>query len=91
MYLVPMVVEQTNRRKSIRYIFSFAKGSYCFSGQCHDDQVANLIVAQLLFLEVRTPIKILIFTLIVREVLLPPGWQSMIQCNTSGLMYLLSV
>ncbi len=57
-YLVPMVVEQTNRGERAYDIYSrLLKDRIVFLGSAIDDQVANLIVAQLLFLEGEDPDK----------------------------------
>ena len=54
--LIPMVVEQTNRGERAYDIFSrLLKDSIIFVGSPIDDQVANLIIAQLLFLEADDP------------------------------------
>ena len=54
--LVPMVVEQTSRGERAFDIYSrMLKDSIIFLGTPIDDQVANLIVAQLLFLEAEDP------------------------------------
>lgn len=56
MGLVPMVVEQTSRGERAFDIFSrLLKERIIFLGTPIDDQVANLIVAQLLFLEAEDP------------------------------------
>lgn len=56
MALVPMVVEQTSRGERAFDIFSrLLKDSIIFLGTPIDDQIANLIVAQLLFLEAEDP------------------------------------
>ena len=50
--LVPMVVEQTNRGERAYDIFSrLLKDSIIFIGTTIDDAVANLVIAQMLFLE----------------------------------------
>ena len=50
--LVPMVVEQTNRGERAYDIFSrLLKDSIIFIGTPIDDQIANLAIAQMLFLE----------------------------------------
>ncbi|MEO8483239.1 MAG: ATP-dependent Clp endopeptidase proteolytic subunit ClpP [Acidobacteriota bacterium] len=50
--LIPMVVEQTNRGERAYDIFSrLLKDSIIFVGTPIDDQVANLVIAQMLFLE----------------------------------------
>jgi ATP-dependent Clp protease protease subunit len=54
--LVPMVVEQTNRGERAYDIFSrLLKDSIIFIGTSIDDQVANLVIAQMLFLEAEDP------------------------------------
>lgn len=54
--LVPMVVEQTSRGERAFDIYSrLLKDSIIFIGTPIDDMVANLIVAQLLFLEAEDP------------------------------------
>ncbi|HNX92103.1 MAG TPA: ATP-dependent Clp endopeptidase proteolytic subunit ClpP [Syntrophomonas sp.] len=57
-YLVPMVVEQTNRGERSYDIYSrLLKDRIVFLGSAIDDTVANLIIAQLLFLEADNPDK----------------------------------
>ncbi|MCV4871555.1 ATP-dependent Clp protease proteolytic subunit, partial [Escherichia coli] len=54
--LVPMVVEQTSRGERAFDIYSrLLKDSIIFIGTPIDDTIANLIVAQLLFLEAEDP------------------------------------
>jgi ATP-dependent Clp protease protease subunit len=56
MALVPMVVEQTSRGERAFDIYSrLLKDNIIFLGTPIDDQIANLIVAQLLFLEAEDP------------------------------------
>ena len=58
MNLVPMVVEQTNRGERAYDIFSrLLKDSIIFIGTPIDDQIANLVIAQMLFLEAEDPDK----------------------------------
>ena len=58
MTLVPMVVEQTNRGERAYDIFSrLLKENIVFLGTPLDDAVANLVTAQLLFLESEDPQK----------------------------------
>lgn len=55
-YLVPYVIEQTNRGERSYDIYSrLLKDRIVFLGSPIDDQVANLIVAQFLFLESDDP------------------------------------
>lgn len=57
-YLVPMVVEQTGRGERSYDIYSrLLKERIVFLGTAIDDTVANLIVAQLLFLDSEDPDK----------------------------------
>lgn len=57
-YLVPMVVEQTNRGERSYDIYSrLLKDRIVFIGSAIDDTVANLVIAQLLFLEAEDPDK----------------------------------
>ena len=57
-YLVPMVVEQTNRGERSYDIYSrLLKDRIIFLGGAIDDDVSNLIVAQMLFLEAEDPEK----------------------------------
>jgi ATP-dependent Clp protease protease subunit len=57
-YLVPMVIEQTNRGERSFDIYSrLLKDRIVFLGTAVDDAVANLIVAQLLHLESEDPDK----------------------------------
>jgi ATP-dependent Clp protease, protease subunit len=58
MALVPMVVEQTNRGERAYDIYSrLLKDNIIFIGTPIDDTVANLVTAQLLFLEAEDPEK----------------------------------
>ncbi|MHB1610379.1 MAG: ATP-dependent Clp protease proteolytic subunit [Sulfobacillus sp.] len=55
-YLVPMVIEQTNRGERSYDIYSrLLKERIIFLGSAIDDDVANLVIAQLLFLESDDP------------------------------------
>src|SRR3981189_3281256 len=56
MQLIPMVVEQTNRGERAYDIFSrLLKDSIVFVGTPIDDNVANLVIGQMLFLEAEDP------------------------------------
>ncbi|HET9129764.1 MAG TPA: ATP-dependent Clp protease proteolytic subunit, partial [Terriglobia bacterium] len=58
MTLIPMVVEQTNRGERAYDIYSrLLRDSIIFIGTPIDDNVSNLIIAQLLFLEAEDPEK----------------------------------
>ncbi|HCE04535.1 MAG TPA: ATP-dependent Clp endopeptidase proteolytic subunit ClpP [Acidobacteria bacterium] len=54
--LVPMVVEQTNRGERAYDIYSrLLKDSIIFIGTTIEDSIANLVIAQMLFLEAEDP------------------------------------
>ncbi|MDN5347259.1 MAG: ATP-dependent Clp protease, protease subunit [Clostridia bacterium] len=56
--LVPIVVEQTNRGERAYDIYSrLLKDRIIFLGSAIDDHVANLVIAQMLFLEAEDPDK----------------------------------
>ena len=57
MVLIPTVIEQTNRGGNVYDIYSgYLKIALCFRWPA-DDHVANLVVAQLLFLNAQSPDK----------------------------------
>ncbi len=57
-FTIPYVVEQTSRGERAYDIFSrLLKDNVVFLGSAVDDQVASLIIAQLLFLEAENPEK----------------------------------
>jgi len=57
-YMVPMVVEQTSRGERASDIYSrLLQENIIFLGQPIDDNVANLVIAQLLFLTAENPEK----------------------------------
>lgn len=57
-FLVPMVVEQTGRGERAYDIFSrLLKDRIVFIGSPIDDNIANLVIAQMLFLEAEDPEK----------------------------------
>ena len=54
--LIPMVVEQTNRGERAYDIYSrLLKDNIIFLGRSIDDDVSNLVIAQMLFLEAENP------------------------------------
>ena len=56
--LIPMVVEQTNRGERAYDIYSrLLKDNIIFLGRSIDDDISNLIIAQMLFLEAENPEK----------------------------------
>jgi ATP-dependent Clp protease protease subunit len=57
-FLVPMVIEQTNRGERAYDIYSrLLKDNVIFLGSQINDDVANLVIAQMLFLEAENPEK----------------------------------
>ncbi len=58
MPLIPMVVEQTNRGERAYDIYSrLLKDNIVFIGSAIDDNLSNVVIAQLLFLEAEDPEK----------------------------------
>ena len=56
--LIPMVVEQTNRGERAYDIYSrLLKDNIIFLGRPIDDDIASLVIAQMLFLEAENPEK----------------------------------
>ncbi len=84
MALVPMVVEQTSRGERAYDIYSrLLRDNIIFLGTPIDDQVANLIVAQMLFLQGEDPEKTFPFTSILRAAPSPRAWQFTTRCSSS--------
>ena len=86
MVLVPMVIEQTSRGERAYDIYSrLLKDNIIFLGQPVDDTIANLIIAQMLFLESENPEKDISF-----YINSPGGvdhgraWRSTTRCSTSS-------
>ena len=88
MALVPMVVEQTSRGERAFDIYSrLLKDSIIFIGTPIDDQIANLIVAQLLFLEAEDPERdINLYINSARAARSRPAWRSTTRCSSSRTM-----
>ena len=85
MQLVPMVVEQTNRGERAYDIFSrLLKDSIIFIGTPIDDQIANLVIAQMLFLEAEDPDKDIMLYINSPADRSPRGWRSTTRCSSSG-------
>src|SRR3989475_6008500 len=58
MPLIPMVVEQTNRGERAYDIYSrLLRDNIVFIGNAIDDNLSNLVIAQLLYLEAEDPEK----------------------------------
>lgn len=88
MNLVPMVVEQTNRGERSYDIYSrLLKDRIIFLSSAIDDDVANLVIAQLLFLAAEDPEKDIHLYINSPGVLLLLGWGYMILCNLSTQMF----
>ena len=84
-----MVVEQSNKGERSYDIYSrLLKDRIVFLGGEVDDDSANLIVAQLLFLEADDPDKDI--SLYITAPVAPSlrAWRYMIPCSTSNAMYL---
>lgn len=92
MNLIPTVIEQTNRGERAYDIYSrLLKDRIIMLGSAIDDNVANSIVSQLLFLESQDPEKIFTSTSTALVVLSQQVWQSMIQCSLLSHKYQQSV
>ncbi len=85
MALVPMVVEQTSRGERAYDIYSrLLRDNIIFLGTPIDDQVANLIVAQMLFLSGRGSGKgRSALHQFARAAPLPPVWPFTTPCSSS--------
>ena len=86
MNLVPMVIEQTNRGERSFDIYSrLLKDRIVFLGGEINDDVANLVVAQLLFLEMENPDQV---TATVEQIqrLFPSAKHAEISAPKSGLI-----
>jgi ATP-dependent Clp protease protease subunit len=83
--LVPMVVEQTNRGERAYDIFSrLLKDSIIFIGTPIDDGIANLAIAQMLFLEAEDPDKDIMLYINSPAARSRPGWRSTTRCSSSS-------
>ena len=85
MQLVPMVVEQTSRGERAYDIFSrLLKDSIIFIGTPIDDDVANLVIAQMLFLEAEDPEKDILLYINSPGGSITAGWPSTTRCSSSS-------
>ena len=83
--LIPMVVEQTSRGERSFDIYSrLLNERIIFLGTPIDDQIANLIVAQLLHLESEDPDKDISSTSTRRAARCTPAWRSTTRCSSSS-------
>ena len=81
MSFVPYVIEQNSRGERSYDIYSrLLKDRIIFLGEEVTDVSANLVVAQMLFLEAEDPSKDIHSTLTAREVLYQQDLLFMIQC-----------
>ncbi len=84
-YLVPMVVEQTNRGERSYDIYSrLLKDRIIFLGSAVDDYVANLVIAQMLFLEAEDPDKDIQLYINSPGDQSRPGWRFLTLCSLSA-------
>ena len=84
--LVPMVIEQTSRGERSFDIYSrLLKERVIFIVGPIEDQMANLVVAQLLFLESENPDKDIHLYINSPGGLSPQVYQFMTRCNSSNL------
>ena len=77
MTMVPYVIEQTNRGERSYDIYSrLLKDRIIFLGGEINDDVANLVVAQMLFLEMEDPTRTSCCTSTARVAPSLPAWRS---------------
>lgn len=85
--LIPMVVEQTGRGERSYDIYSrLLKDRIVFIGTPMDDHIANLVIAQLLFLQMEDSKKTLTSISIRPADQPPPAWPFMTRCSFSHVM-----
>ena len=83
--LIPMVVEQTSRGERAFDIYSrLLNERIIFLGTPIDDQIANLIVAQLLHLESEDPDKDISIYINSPGGSVYAGWRSTTRCSSSS-------
>ena len=88
MNLIPTVIEQTNRGERAYDIYSrLLKDRIIMLGSAIDDNVANSIVAQLLFLKQKILKKISPFILTALVEVSQLEWLFMTQCNLLSRMF----
>ena len=92
MNLIPTVIEQTNRGERAYDIYSrLLKDRIIMLGSAIDDNVANSIVAQLLFLEAENPEKDISIYINSPAAASQLVWRFMTRCNSLNQMYKQSV
>jgi ATP-dependent Clp protease protease subunit len=83
--LIPMVIDQTSRGERAYDIYSrLLKDRIIFLGTAINDDVANLLIAQMLFLESEDPEKDINFYINSPGGVVTPGWPFTIPCSTSN-------
>jgi ATP-dependent Clp endopeptidase proteolytic subunit ClpP len=83
--MVPMVIEQSGRGERSYDIYSrLLRERVVFLVGEVNDQTANLVVAQLLFLESENPDKDISFTSTPRAAASAPAWRSTTPCSSSS-------
>ena len=88
MGLVPMVIEQTSRGERAYDIYSrLLRDNIIFLGTPIDDNIANVIIAQMLFLSGEDPEKDIQLYINSRADRLRRAWRSMTRCSTSRTMW----
>ena len=88
MGLVPMVIEQTSRGERAYDIYSrLLRDNIIFLGTPIDDNIANVIIAQMLFLSGEDPRRTSSSTSTRRAGRLRRGWPSTTPCSTSRTMW----
>ena len=87
MSYVPIVVEQTSKGERSYDIYSrLLKDRIIFVTGEIEDHMANLIIAQLLFLESENPDKDVHLYITAPAAVSAPGWRFTTPCSTSGRM-----
>ncbi len=82
-YYVPMVVEQDGRGERAFDIYSrLLKDRVIFIGSAIDDDVANSVIAQLLFLQMADPRRISTCISIPRAAPSPRAWPFTTRCSS---------
>ncbi len=82
MMLVPMVIEQTSRGERAYDIYSrLLRDNIIFLGTPIDDNIANLVIAQMLFLARKTRRRTFSSTSIRRVVRLRQAWRFTTPCS----------
>ncbi len=88
MALVPYVVEQTGRGERSYDIYSrLLNDRIIMLCDQIDNATASVVIAQLLYLEDKTPKRILICISTAPEELSQPVWQYMIPCSISSATF----